>query len=786
MRTSRFVLREIFDLRRVFNGAMSRVGDLEQFLPQAQRIKWFRGDSSQDTVSWVSSYYDSATTSLQPVFTSVVYVTTSIKKVRVNEERQVGDLDHNPMGLVSRSVQRVPTQPQLDRFFRVLFSAAEQNHGVALCISPDECVFQFGASVAGGAAKAKENQKKGAIDAARFALAVSRRLRKSDVGLCARLLVDSCMYTQGTLAVTSSTNLFVSSGRSVMHDIREVVDRFSPWVVLVTEETRPLVDDVVQLWPSEYVSVHRTKFGEPYVVTLYEAHGKLPLSALWCEVCSRSSAAFGLMQMGYYHLAQDELWKVKYVMDDYLEMQALSEDHTTNSSRTNGGVPAAFLERIEFFCTVCAQKYMTCDQTPFILRPLSLRYRYLLHQVFDPPATHVAALPDDASLLQFPLLSITECPAPSDAVPAAPKELNQYEFRCVQRIHWTDQVVFASRPADSIKGDFLKLRLSRVPSEDRSQPLYRQEYTVISSTGETYRFELMALRYPTKDMLYYLKEHKDLQDPTRAVDEEERALRLVAPEGSYVARVNRNDLPPVPSWWSGVEQEVRWLFPLGMESSHFLHVYEVFCSFHGGCSLVTDEYAGGSLRDVTEVYGRTPASVALQYMESILTGLVDLHERFGRPHGFLEPRNVLVGVSGQCVMRGHFTDYRRARELLFLQDTYYLSPEVARGEAPTTASDMFSLGLMLQEMLTGVAPWAWSPLEMRTDHELQSLLAAPGAVFCDYVQRGILVVAPVTTEVDTHLKNVMDHCLVMDPDQRWTAEQCLSALAGHNMSTSAV
>ncbi|CAD2213945.1 hypothetical protein, conserved [Angomonas deanei] len=97
---------------------------------------------------------------------------------------------------------------------------------------------------------------------------------------------------------------------------------------------------------------------------------------------------------------------------------------------------------------------------------------------------------------------------------------------------------------------------------------------------------------------------------------------------------------------------------------------------------------------------------------------------------------------------------------------------------------MFSLGLMLQEMLTGVAPWAWSPLEMREQGELQSLLAAPGAVFCDYVQRGILVVAPVTTEVDARLKNVMDHCLVTDPDQRWTAKECLNCFQEYSVDSS--
>src|SRR6185436_6992862 len=40
-----------------------------------------------------------------------------------------------------------------------------------------------------------------------------------------------------------------------------------------------------------------------------------------------------------------------------------------------------------------------------------------------------------------------------------------------------------------------------------------------------------------------------------------------------------------------------------------------------------------------------------------------------------------------------------------LGSVHYFSPEQARGEPTTAASDIFSLGIVLYEMLTGIRPW---------------------------------------------------------------------------------
>jgi serine/threonine-protein kinase len=76
----------------------------------------------------------------------------------------------------------------------------------------------------------------------------------------------------------------------------------------------------------------------------------------------------------------------------------------------------------------------------------------------------------------------------------------------------------------------------------------------------------------------------------------------------------------------------------------------------------------------------------------------------------VKPGNVLIGRDGRVKV----VDFGIARAVAEAQMTlpgttlgsvHYFSPEQARGETTTAASDIFSLGIVLYEMLTGVRPW---------------------------------------------------------------------------------
>ena len=130
-----------------------------------------------------------------------------------------------------------------------------------------------------------------------------------------------------------------------------------------------------------------------------------------------------------------------------------------------------------------------------------------------------------------------------------------------------------------------------------------------------------------------------------------------------------------------------------------------------GTPYIVFEYVEGeTLKERIRGAGRLPITEAVAYAIEIARALGAAHER-AIVHRDVKPQNVLIDDEGSAKV----TDFGIARTLTeegltadgrVLGTTDYVSPEQALGRPVTGQSDIYSLGIVLYEMLTGHVPFA--------------------------------------------------------------------------------
>jgi eukaryotic-like serine/threonine-protein kinase len=154
----------------------------------------------------------------------------------------------------------------------------------------------------------------------------------------------------------------------------------------------------------------------------------------------------------------------------------------------------------------------------------------------------------------------------------------------------------------------------------------------------------------------------------------------------------------------------------------------------------------------------------LRYVEQIAKALVVVHQA-GIFHRDLKPPNVMLRSNDEVVL----IDFGLARNVGGLQSTrkgvlrgspYYMSPEQALGEPLDARTDLYSLGIIFYEMLTGRKPYTGtSAMEVLQQHVNAPLPRLPRPL--------------------EHLQLLLDGLLAKAPDDRFpTAEQVIEAVSG--------
>jgi eukaryotic-like serine/threonine-protein kinase len=148
-----------------------------------------------------------------------------------------------------------------------------------------------------------------------------------------------------------------------------------------------------------------------------------------------------------------------------------------------------------------------------------------------------------------------------------------------------------------------------------------------------------------------------------------------------------------------------------------------------GTYYIAMEYLDGrSLKELILSRGDAPVAVVVEYAQQILAALGFAH-RHGIVHRDIKPHNVLVDGEGRVKV----TDFGIARAGTsqmteagsIVGTAQYLSPEQARGGDVDQRSDVYSVGVLMYEMLTGVVPFSGdTPVEIAMKH-LSQVPAAP-------------------------------------------------------------
>src|SRR5919197_5926038 len=180
--------------------------------------------------------------------------------------------------------------------------------------------------------------------------------------------------------------------------------------------------------------------------------------------------------------------------------------------------------------------------------------------------------------------------------------------------------------------------------------------------------------------------------------------------------------------------------------------------------LVFELVEGRTLKEVLDEEGRLPVARALEIAIQVARGLGFAHEH-GLVHRDVKPQNVILNGDG----RAKVTDFGIARSLdvqgvtpsgAALGTSHYIAPEQASGRPVDRMTDVYSLGVVLYELLTGEVPF---PGESFVAVAMQHVSEPPPS---------LLDVRP---DVPVRVAHAVDRSLEKDPAERFPTMDAFAA-----------
>ncbi len=161
---------------------------------------------------------------------------------------------------------------------------------------------------------------------------------------------------------------------------------------------------------------------------------------------------------------------------------------------------------------------------------------------------------------------------------------------------------------------------------------------------------------------------------------------------------------------------------------HIVNIYDVG-EEEGTYFMIMEYVEGYNLKDYIRQSGRLPVSEAISIARQIAEALEKAH-RAGVVHRDIKPQNILFSRDGTIKVTDFGIAIAGDGVTVTVGDdiigtVQYISPEQARGELADKQSDLYSLGIVLYEMVTGKVPFSGeSPVAVAMKH-IQEQIVPP-------------------------------------------------------------
>ncbi|MBI3744999.1 MAG: Stk1 family PASTA domain-containing Ser/Thr kinase [Chloroflexi bacterium] len=231
-------------------------------------------------------------------------------------------------------------------------------------------------------------------------------------------------------------------------------------------------------------------------------------------------------------------------------------------------------------------------------------------------------------------------------------------------------------------------------------------------------------------------------------------------ERDVAVKVLRPEYGRDPDFFARFRQEAQSAASLNHPGVVAVHDYGTDAA---GPYIVMELVDGEDLGSIVRRTGALPPRQAARLAAQIARSIAAAHER-GFIHRDIKPSNVLVTRDGKAKV----TDFGIARAVAeaaltlpgtTLGSVHYFSPEQARGELATEASDIYSLGIVLYELLTGRRPWEGDSAAAIATARLTGPVPSPSAV---------------RAGVPPALEAITRKALATDPEQRFESADAMA------------